>query len=74
MSTLCNLGGENNNPNNRFSIKDEPKTVEKTKEEQIQYEYKLLGKFRGHKNNDPPTIYYVPQSGCLISGEKHLNE
>ena len=23
---------------------------------------------------DPPTLYYVAQSGCLISGEKYLSE
>ncbi len=33
-----------------------------------------MAKLRGHKNNDPPTLYYVAQSGCLISGEKYLAE
>jgi hypothetical protein len=33
-----------------------------------------LAKLRGHRNSDPPTICYVAQSGCLVSGEKHLNE
>jgi hypothetical protein len=36
--------------------------------------YKLLAKMKGHRNSDPPTLCYVAQSGCLISGEKHLNE
>lgn len=36
--------------------------------------YQLLAKLRGHKNSDPPTLHYVPHSGCLISGEKHLSE
>ena len=36
--------------------------------------YQLLAKLRGHKNSDPPTLYYVPSSGCLISGEKFLSE
>jgi hypothetical protein len=36
--------------------------------------YQLLAKLRGHRNSDPPTICYVPQSCCLISGEKHLDE
>jgi hypothetical protein len=36
--------------------------------------YQLLAKLRGHKNSDPPTICYVSQSCCLVSGEKHLDE
>ena len=36
--------------------------------------YPLLAKLRGHINSDPPTLHYVAQSGCLISGEKHLEE
>lgn len=32
--------------------------------------YQLLAKLKGHKNNDPPSICYVPMSNCLISGEK----
>lgn len=36
--------------------------------------FQLLAKLRGHKNSDPPTLYYVAQSGCLISGEKYLSE
>lgn len=40
----------------------------------VQNRYELLGRLRGHRNQDPPTICYVAQSGCLVSGEKHLNE
>ena len=36
--------------------------------------YQLLAKLKGHKNTDPPTLHYVAQSGCLISGEKFLAE
>ena len=36
--------------------------------------YQLLAKLRGHRNSDPPSICYIPSSGCLISGEKHLSE
>jgi hypothetical protein len=36
--------------------------------------YKLLAKLRGHRNNDPPILCYIPSSGCLVSGEKHLEE
>jgi len=36
--------------------------------------YKLLAVFKGHKNQDPPSICYVPSSCCLVSGEKNLNE
>ena len=32
--------------------------------------YQLIAKLKGHQNNDPPSICYVPQSNCLISGEK----
>jgi hypothetical protein len=50
---------------------------EEKKDEQselLQNRYELLGKLRGHRNSDPPTICYVAQSGCLVSGEKHLSE
>jgi hypothetical protein len=36
--------------------------------------YDLLAKLKGHRNADPPVICYVPQSCCLISGEKHLSD
>lgn len=36
--------------------------------------YQLLAKLKGHKNSDPPTLCYVPQSCCLVTGEKHLDE
>jgi len=36
--------------------------------------YQLLAKLKGHKNADPPSLCYVPQSCCLITGEKHLDE
>lgn len=36
--------------------------------------YPLIAKLKGHKNSDPPSICYVPQSCCLITGEKHLDE
>lgn len=36
--------------------------------------YQLIAKLKGHKNSDPPSICYVPQSCCLITGEKHLDE
>lgn len=32
--------------------------------------YKLIAKLRGHKNSDPPSICYIPQSNCLVSAEK----
>lgn len=40
---------------------------------QLNY-YHLLAKLKGHKNSDAPSICYVPQSCCLISGEKHMDE
>lgn len=36
--------------------------------------YQLLAKLKGHRNSDPPSLCYVPQSCCLITGEKHLDE
>jgi len=36
--------------------------------------FQLLARLRGHRNNCPPTIAYIPQSGCLITGEKHFKE
>jgi hypothetical protein len=47
---------------------------EEESQEVVQNKYELLSKLRGHRNSDPPTICYVAQSGCLVSGEKHLNE
>ena len=36
--------------------------------------YKFLATLKGHKNSSPPTIYYVEETGCLLSGEKEDNE
>ena len=36
--------------------------------------YQMLAKLKGHKNQDPPSICFIPQSCCLISGEKDLSE
>lgn len=40
--------------------------------------YKFLATLKGHKNSCPPTICYVEETGCIISGEKNdvdnLNE
>ncbi len=47
---------------------------EEGEQEIIQNRYELLARLRGHRNSDPPTICYVAQSGCLVSGEKHLAE
>eukprot|EP01022_Parablepharisma_sp_SALTPOND_P011293 TRINITY_DN146_c0_g1_i1.p2 TRINITY_DN146_c0_g1~~TRINITY_DN146_c0_g1_i1.p2 ORF type:complete len:1216 (-),score=156.01 TRINITY_DN146_c0_g1_i1:15438-19085(-) len=32
--------------------------------------YKLLATLKGHSNTSPPTIHYVDETCCLISGEK----
>ncbi|EGR33535.1 hypothetical protein IMG5_049950 [Ichthyophthirius multifiliis] len=34
---------------------------------------KILAKLKGHSSCNPPSIFFVPNSGCLISGEKTLN-
>ena len=31
---------------------------------------KIIAKLVGHSTNIAPTIMYVPQSGCLVSGQK----
>jgi hypothetical protein len=36
--------------------------------------YQLIAKLKGHKNNDPPTICYIPQSNCLVSAEKNYEK
>jgi len=36
--------------------------------------YQLIAKLKGHKNYDPPSMCYVPQSCCLVTGEKRLDE
>jgi hypothetical protein len=35
-------------------------------------QYPLLAKLVGHKNQDPPSLCYISESGCLITGEKHM--
>ena len=45
--------------------------VEKNQEKDVSTNhYKLIAKLRGHKNSDPPSICYIPQSNCLVSAEK----
>ena len=51
---------ENQDPNKVLTTEEEEKRLDKKQEDIVQYEYKLIAKFRGHRNNDPPTIYYVP--------------
>ncbi len=34
---------------------------------------KILAKLKGHSTCNPPSIYFVPNSGCLVSGEKIHN-
>ena len=36
--------------------------------------YKLLATLEGHTNSDPPIIYYVADTCCLISGQKDNEE
>ena len=31
---------------------------------------KLLARLEGHRTSNPPTLCYVPESGCLVSGDK----
>lgn len=34
------------------------------------FKMRLLAKLDGHLTSNPPTICYVKESGCLVSGEK----
>ena len=36
--------------------------------------FPVLAHLKGHKNADPPSIMYVPESGCLVTGEKSLRD
>ena len=36
--------------------------------------YQVIAKLKGHKNDDPPTICYIPQSNCLVSAEKYYEK
>lgn len=58
-----------------------PKTsniyIARTKEDKIRdrqlsevFESQLLAKLIGHKSKEPPTIMFVKESNCLLSGEK----
>lgn len=33
--------------------------------------YQVIAKLKGHKNDDPPSICYIPHSNCLVSAEKN---
>ena len=35
-----------------------------------EYECSLLARLVGHHSGEPPTFIYVPESGCIVSGEK----
>jgi hypothetical protein len=34
------------------------------------FEAQIVAKLEGHSSNEPPSLLYVNESGCLISGEK----
>jgi len=46
--------------------------IEEMTEEVLKY--KFLATLKGHKNSSPPSIHYVEETGCLISGEKDEKE
>jgi hypothetical protein len=53
----------------------EAKEPEKERRKAVQQDlltnhYKLLARFKGHQNKDPPSICFIPQSNCLVSAEK----
>ncbi len=45
-----------------------PRTGQSQSQEVLKYQF--LATLKGHVNNSPPTIYYVDETCCLISGEK----
>jgi hypothetical protein len=34
--------------------------------------YPLIAKLKGHKNQDAPSVCYIPHSNCLVSAEKSV--
>ncbi len=61
-------------PASLFSRKpgNEEHTMEEMTEEVMNY--KFLATLKGHKNSSPPTLCYVEETSCLLSGEKEDNE
>jgi hypothetical protein len=45
-------------------------SVASTKKEGTLTNSNMLAVLKGHKSLEAPTIVYVPNSGCLISGDK----
>ena len=65
---LADVGSKNYEELQQLKIQRE---VAKTQENDVMTNhYKLIAKLRGHKNSDPPSICYIPQSNCLVSAEK----
>jgi hypothetical protein len=52
-------------------IKRKKKKEAEKAEQLVTNHYALLAKLVGHKNADPPSMLYIPESGCLITGEKY---
>ena len=46
--------------------------IEELAQEVLKYQF--LATLKGHKNGYPPTICYVEETGCLLSGEKNEKE
>lgn len=58
---------------NKSSPTEKNKEGDKPKDVNM-FANKLLAKLQGHKTCNAPTIAFVPQSGCIVSGEKlHRN-
>lgn len=51
--------------------KSAPKEGETAKKDSRQvFRNKLLARLESHKSSNPPTIFYVQESGCLVSADK----
>ena len=67
---LADLGSKNLAQLQEQRIEDEAK--KNLQKDLLTNHYQLIAKFRGHKNSDPPSICYIPQSNCLVSAEKNF--
>ncbi len=59
-------------PENKIEAAAQPIPDDETQQDLLKY--KFLATLKGHKNSYPPTIYYVEETGCLLSGEKNDKE
>ncbi|EAR94381.2 EF hand protein (macronuclear) [Tetrahymena thermophila SB210] len=73
-TSIIFVSKSNRAPAQQSDLKSKNKKIQQPKSDVELFTNKLLAKLQGHKTCNAPSIAYVPQSGCLISGEKlHRN-